>query len=155
MPRGPDEQERERGEDDDPDDPENRARPKGDEPLLGGHAARISDRPDVSPTCRLEILRRVSLRGQPVEQVARLPGGTDVVVRVGVPEDPYIAKRELDTVSVDLLRDGRVLATVNTVLRTEQESEARALAREIASGLESGALQPTAAAIEPLADELR
>ena len=97
----------------------------------------------------------MSLRSTPIQHSARLPDGREVRVRVGIPDDPYIAKRELDTVSVDLLRDGRVLATVNTVLRTEQESEARALAREIASGLESGALQPTAAAIEPLADELR
>ncbi|MBA2462928.1 MAG: hypothetical protein H0V45_14390 [Actinobacteria bacterium] len=48
-----------------------------------------------------------------------------------------------------------VLATLNTVLDPEQESEARALAREIAAGLESGDLEPTAGAIEPLADQPR
>jgi hypothetical protein len=34
-------------------------------------------------------------------------------------------------------------------------SEARALAREIDAGLESGDLEPTAAALEPLADQPR
>jgi hypothetical protein len=44
---------------------------------------------------------------------------------------------------------------VNTVLDPDQEDEAVDLAREIASGLESGRLEPTAASIEPLADTLR
>ena len=48
-----------------------------------------------------------------------------------------------------------VLAAVNTVLDPDQESEALQLAREIARGLESGTLEPTASAIEPLADTLR
>jgi hypothetical protein len=97
----------------------------------------------------------VSLRARTVEEVAQLPGGAEVLVRVGLAEDPYIARRELATIAVDLLSDGRVLATVNTVLRPDQDTEARALAREIVTGLESGQLQPTASAIEPLADELR
>ncbi len=97
----------------------------------------------------------MTLRARPVEEVARLPSGGDVVVRVGLAEDPYIAKREIETVTVDLLQDERVVATVNTVLRSDQEYEARQLAREIVSGLESGALEPTASAIEPLADQLR
>ena len=97
----------------------------------------------------------MSLRGRPVERRASLPGGGEVVVRVGVPEDPYIPRRELDTVDVELFQDGRVLAAVNTVLGAEQASEALELAREIVAGLESGELQPTAAAIEPLADTPR
>jgi len=48
-----------------------------------------------------------------------------------------------------------VLAAINTVLDPDQESEALELAREIARGLESGGLQPTASSIEPLADTLR
>jgi hypothetical protein len=48
-----------------------------------------------------------------------------------------------------------VLAAVNTVLDPDQEDEALDLAREIASGLETGRLQPTASSIEPLADTLR
>ena len=97
----------------------------------------------------------MSLRGRPVEETVRLPDGRDVVVRVGVPDDPYIPKRELDTVGVELRAGDDVLAVVNTVLSADQSSEARELAREIAAGLESGELEPTAGAIEPLADELR
>jgi hypothetical protein len=97
----------------------------------------------------------VSLRGRPVEQTATLPDGGEVRVRVGVPEDPYIRRRELETVDVELFVGDRAVAAVNTVLAPEQESEALQLAREIVAGLESGKLEPTAAAIEPLADEPR
>jgi hypothetical protein len=97
----------------------------------------------------------VSLRGRPIEQTASLPEGGEVRVRVAVPEDAYIPRSELDTVDVELFVDGRAVAAVNTVLSPEQESEARQLAREIVHGLESGALEPTAAAIEPLADQPR
>jgi hypothetical protein len=97
----------------------------------------------------------VSLRGRPVEQTASLPDGREVRIRIGVPEDSYIPRRELDTVDVELFMEGRHVAAVNTVLTANQESEARELAREIAAGLESGTLEPTAGAIEPLADEPR
>ncbi len=98
----------------------------------------------------------MSLRGEPVEQSATLPDGRVVRVRVGVPDDPYIPKRELSTVDVELFAaDDRVLAAVNTVLDPDEVSEARELTREIVRGLESGELAPTAAAIEPLADTLR
>ena len=94
----------------------------------------------------------MSLRGKPVRQSATLPDGREVLVRVGVPEDSYIPSRELETVDVELFDGERHLAAVNTVLAPEQESEALALARKIVAGLESGDLEPTAAAIEPLAD---
>jgi hypothetical protein len=97
----------------------------------------------------------VSLRGRPVEQTASLPDGRQVRIRIGVPQDSYIAPRELDTVDVELYVDDRPVAAVNTVLTVEQDSEARQLAQEIAAGLESGTLEPTAGAIEPLADEPR
>ncbi len=97
----------------------------------------------------------MSLRGTPVEQAATLPDGRAVLVRVAVPDDPYVAKRELDTVSVELRTPDEVLAAVNSVLEPEHVSEARALAREIAAGLESGELEPTAGALEPLADRMR
>lgn len=96
----------------------------------------------------------MSLRGRPVEQSATLPDGREVVIRVAVPEDPYIAKKELDTVSLELRAGDEVLAALNTVLEPEHSSEARVLAREIASGLESGDLEPTAGALEPLADRI-
>jgi len=98
----------------------------------------------------------VTLRGEPIEMTATLPDGRVVQVRVGVPDDTYIAKRELDTVDIELLLvGGNHLAAVNTVLEADQVSEARELAREIVSGLESGELEPTAAALEPLADQPR
>jgi len=50
---------------------------------------------------------------------------------------------------------GNHLAAVNTVLEADQTSEARALAREVVAGLESGDLEPTAGALEPLADQPR
>jgi hypothetical protein len=82
-----------------------------------------------------------------------LPDGRSVQVWVGVPDDAY---REFDTVVVELsLVGGNHLAAVNTVLEADQTSEGRALAREIIAGLESGELEPTAAALEPLADQPR
>jgi hypothetical protein len=97
----------------------------------------------------------VSLRGRTIEQSATLPDGRTVTVHVGVPEDPYIKRSDSETVDVELHSGGTVLAALNTVLGPDQESEALALAREIARGLEAGSLEPTAAAIEPLADTLR
>ena len=96
----------------------------------------------------------MSLRGEPVELTATLPDGREARVRVGVPDDPYIPRRELETVDVEISFDGRVAASVSTILEPEQDHEARQLAREIVAGLESGELEPTAAAIEPLADRL-
>ena len=97
----------------------------------------------------------MSLRGEPIEQTARLPDGREVLVRIGVPEDSYIPSRELDTVDVELYDGGRHLAAVNTVLDADQVSEARQLAREIVAGLESGELEPSAGALERLADTPR
>lgn len=93
----------------------------------------------------------MSLRGQPVEERATLPNGTHVLVRIAVAVDPYIATREMDTVALELWSGEEALATVNTVLEPEHTSEARSLAREVAEGLESGELEPTAGALEPLA----
>ena len=97
----------------------------------------------------------MSLRGQPVRERAKLPSGREIEIVVGVPDDPYIAKKDMDTVDVELYAGEQVLAAVNTVLDADQTSEALALAREIAAGLESGEFEPTAGAIEPLADRLR
>jgi hypothetical protein len=97
----------------------------------------------------------VSLRADPVERDATLPDGRVVRIRVGVPDDSYIAKRDLDTVTLELIGDGEHLAVVSTVLDADQESEAHALAQEVVIGLESGTLEPTAGALAPLADTLR
>src|SRR5918911_1731904 len=66
----------------------------------------------------------MSLRGNRIEESATLPDGREALVRVGVPDDPYIPRRELDTVDVEILLDGRVAAAVNTILEPEQEHEA-------------------------------
>ena len=97
----------------------------------------------------------MSLRSAPLERDVTLPDGRAALVRVGVPADSYIARGELDTVTIEVLGDGEHLAAVNTVLDADQLSEARALLREIVAGLESGSLEPTAGALEPLADTLR
>ena len=90
-----------------------------------------------------------------MEEDATLPDGRVVHVRIGIAEDSYIPARELDTITVELSTGGEHLAAVSTVLDAGQESEAIELAREIVAGLESGALEPTAGALEPLADTLR
>jgi NADPH:quinone reductase-like Zn-dependent oxidoreductase len=97
----------------------------------------------------------MSLHGRTIEETATLADGRQVVVHVGIPEDPYIPRAQLQTVDIELHSNGVVLAAVNTVLDPDQEAEALELAREIAAKLESGELQPTAGAIEPLADQLR
>jgi hypothetical protein len=96
----------------------------------------------------------VSLKGNPISETATLPDGRVVEIAVGLARDPYVGERT-DTVGVELRAEDEVLATLNTVLELEQDSEARALAREIRAGLESGELEPTAGAIEPLADQPR
>jgi hypothetical protein len=97
----------------------------------------------------------MSLRSNRIELAATLHDGRAITVRVGVPDDSYIPKRELDTVELELWENGRAIAAVTTVLDADQTSEAMALARDVVRGLESGELEPSAAAIEPLADRLR
>jgi hypothetical protein len=97
----------------------------------------------------------MSLRGRPVEQEATLPNGRRVVVRVAVAVDSYIPRRERHTVTLELLTGDRVEATVNTVLAPNQVGEAHKLVEAVATKLQSGELQPTAAAIEPFADSLQ
>lgn len=92
----------------------------------------------------------MSLRGNPVEERAALPDGREATIWVGVPDDDYVARRDLDTVAMELRVAGELAATFNTTLDPEHDSEARFLAREIAEGLESGRLEPTAGALEPI-----
>lgn len=96
----------------------------------------------------------MSLRGQPVEREATLPDGRRILVRVALAADGYLPRRELHTVTLELLVDERVEATVNTVLEPRQVGEARKLANEVATKLQTGELQPTASAVEPLADSI-
>ena len=93
----------------------------------------------------------MSLRGNPVSEAATLPDGRTVQIELRVLDDAYIREHS-HTVTLEL-RDGEeVLASLPTVLEPEQTSEARKLAHELRRGLEEGTLEPTAGAIEPLAD---
>ena len=98
----------------------------------------------------------MTLRGQPLEQEATLPDGRVVAVRVGLAEDSYIPRRELDTIVLELWDEGRGehLAGVSTVLSVDDVDEARALLGEVVRGLGDGSLEPTAGALEPLADSV-
>lgn len=98
----------------------------------------------------------MSLRGEPVAQEVTLPDGRPVSVRIGIAEDSYIPRRELDTVVLELWdeRRGEHLAGVTTVLSADDVDTARALLREVVTGLEDGSLEPTASALEPLADSV-
>lgn len=98
----------------------------------------------------------MSLRGEPQQQEVTLPDGRVVAVRVGLAEDSYIHRRELDTVVLELWdeRRGEHLAGVTTVLSADDVEAARALLREVVEGLGAGSLQPTAGALEPFADSV-
>jgi hypothetical protein len=93
----------------------------------------------------------VSLRKHPIEEKVSTPDGRELRVRIGVAPDPYLRQRDVRTVDVELFEGERVIAAVNTLLSPRDESEARALAREIVSGLGDGTLEPTAGALERLA----
>jgi hypothetical protein len=98
----------------------------------------------------------VSLRTTPITEHAALPGGGSVVVWVGVPDDPYIEdKSQLTTVDIQLHEGNGVVASLSTVLEPGQESEARALAREVKAAIEAGEIGLHASELEPFADKLR
>jgi hypothetical protein len=98
----------------------------------------------------------MSLSGEPLKDVATLPDGRVVSVRVGIAEDSYIPRRELDTVVLELWDEGRGehLAGVTTVLSADDVGAARVLLRTVVEGLEDGSLEPTAGALEPFADSV-
>jgi hypothetical protein len=79
-----------------------------------------------------------------------LPDGREAFVRVGLFENDYVPRRQIDTVTLDLVIDDEVEATVETLLRPEQDREALLLAHKIAEALASGELEPNAGAIEPV-----
>ena len=93
---------------------------------------------------------------EPLEQEATLPDGRIVAVRVGLAQDSYIRRSELDTIVLELWDEGRGehLAGVATVLSADDVDGARGLLREVVAGLEAGSLEPTAGALEPLADSV-
>jgi hypothetical protein len=98
----------------------------------------------------------VSLRTSPVVEHAALPGGGQVEVWVGIPDDPYYDdKTALTTVDVQLREGNATIATLSTVLDPDQESEARRLARDVKAALEAGEIGLHASELEPFADRLR
>src|SRR5438067_949492 len=68
---------------------------------------------------------------------------TRVGMRVGVPEDSYVPRKLLDTVTLELTRAGRHLGALTTLLRPDQEHEAHELAHEVVRQLEAGEVEPT------------
>jgi len=79
-----------------------------------------------------------------------------VTVWVGVPDDPYIDdKSQLTNVDVQLHEGNSMVASVTTVLDTDQEGEAHALAREVKAAIESGEIGLHAHELERFADQLR
>jgi hypothetical protein len=98
----------------------------------------------------------MALRSSPVIEHAALPGGGTVTVWVGVPDDPYFDdKTQLTTVDIQLREGNSVVASLSTVLDTDQESEALQLAREVKAALEAGEIGLHASELEPFADRLR
>jgi hypothetical protein len=98
----------------------------------------------------------VSLLHSPAVEHASLPGGGTVTVWVGVPDDPYYDdKSQLTTVDVQLREGNAVIASMSTVLDPDDESEGRALAREIRAAIEAGEIGLHAHELEPFADRLR
>jgi hypothetical protein len=97
----------------------------------------------------------VSLRSTSIEHDVTLPDGRQAQLRIGMAHDGYIPAREEETVVVELRIGRHVAVALNTVLDPDQENEATELSRELVDGLQSGRIEPTAAAFEQYADRLR
>jgi hypothetical protein len=98
----------------------------------------------------------MGLFDSPAVEHASLPGGGTVTVWVGVPDDPYFDdKSQLTTVDVQLREGSSVIASVSTVLDPDQDSEGRALAREVKAAIEAGDVGLHAGDLEPFADRYR
>lgn len=78
-----------------------------------------------------------------------------MTIWVGVPDDPYIDKKNLSTVDIQLHEGNAVIASLSTVLDPDQTSEALQLAREVKTAIEAGEIGLHASELEPFADRLR
>ena len=96
----------------------------------------------------------MSLHGNPVVEHADLPDGRKASIRVGIFEDPYVADKLVDTVTLEVSIGGELVAGMDTVLDGAQVEEARRLATRVRDGLASGELEPTVHSLEPLADSI-
>jgi len=96
----------------------------------------------------------MSLHGNPIVETAHLPDGRNARIRVGIAEDSYVADRDLNTVVLEVRVGHGVAAVIDTVLDADQVDAARHLATRVRDGLSSGELEPTAHALERLADSV-
>jgi len=71
----------------------------------------------------------MSLRGQPLEQEVTLPDGRVVAVRVGVAEDSYIARRELDSQALDAVLAAEIQSRISAAEDYERNGRADDAAR--------------------------
>jgi len=149
VPGDPDDLERHRDGDRDHQDAKDRAGPEVD------HAHRCHGW-SIASGSDVVSLSFVDLRSHPIVEHAALPRGGTVTVWVGIPDDPYIDdKSALTTVDIQLHEGNAVVASLSTVLEPNQESEARALAREVKAAIEAGEIGLHASELEPFADRLR
>src|SRR5437763_15156506 len=98
----------------------------------------------------------MTLRSTPIVEHASLPGGGNVVIWVGVPDDPCIDdKSQLNTVDIQLHEGNAVIASVSAVLDADPDGEARALAHAVRAAIETGSIRLHAHDLEPFASPLR
>ena len=96
----------------------------------------------------------MSLHGNPIIETTHLPDGRNARIRVGIAEDSYIPDRELNTVVLEVRVGNGVVAVIDTVLDAEQVDAAHHLASRVRDGLATGEFEPTASALERLADSV-
>ncbi len=96
----------------------------------------------------------MSLRTYTIERELTLPDGRRGRIRLGLANDPYIARKDQATVVLELRLGEVVVAALNTILDPEQEEEGSAIVREIVAELEAGRLEPTAEALDQYAERL-
>jgi hypothetical protein len=96
----------------------------------------------------------MSLRTYTIERELTLPDGRRGRIRLGLANDPYIDRKEQDTVVLELRLGDEVTAALNTILDPEQEDEGAEIVRQIVAELEAGRLEPTAEALDQYAERL-
>ena len=106
------------------------------------------------PRLRAGNSRGISLRTYTIERELTLPDGRRGRLRLGLANDPYIDRKQQQTVVLELRIGDEVVAALNTILAPEQEDEGAELVRELVDELEGGRVEPTAAALDQYAERL-
>lgn len=96
----------------------------------------------------------MSLRTYTIERELTLPDGRSARLRLGLAQDSYIPRAEMETVVLELRVGEHVEASVPTILSPDQEEEGSRLVRDLVEKLERGELEPTAEVLEQYADRL-